>query len=83
MIIGFLIQILVIFVSFFIQLLPVIPLPTGWIGAVTLFWGYVNALNFLFPVTTLLTVLLIALSFHLAILLLRLALWIIHLLRGR
>jgi len=83
MITGFILQIFYTLVAFFIGLLPVIAIPSGWLNALTLIWSYVNQFNYLFPVQTLLTVLLFALAFHVALLLLSLAMWIIHLVRGR
>jgi len=83
MITGFILQIFYAFVAFFVGLLPAIAIPQGWLNALTLIWGYVNQFNYLFPVQTLLTVLLFALAFHVALLLLSFGLWIIHLIRGR
>lgn len=83
MITGFFLQVAYLFLVFMIGLLPIVAIPTAWLNALTLIWGYVNALNFLFPVSTLLTVVVFALSFHVAILLLRMLLWVIHLIRGR
>lgn len=83
MITGFILQIFIAFVNAVLSVLPVVALPTGWISAILLIWGYVNALNFLFPVSTLLDVLLIGLSFQVIIMLLRFTIWIIGVVRGR
>jgi len=83
MIIGFLLQIFFAVLAFFVGLLPVVAMPSGWTSSLALIWYYVNSFSFLFPVTTLLTVLVFALSFHVIVLFFRFVLWIIHLIRGR
>lgn len=82
MIIGFLISLLTAVVSFFLNLLPVYPMPTEWLSAINLIWGYINALSFLLPVATLLTVLGIALFFHATIFLWNFGLKVYHMIRG-
>lgn len=83
MIVGFFLQILYVFVFFVVGFLPVVAMPVGWVSALALIWGYINAMNFLFPVSTLLLVLSFALLFHVLVLLFRFGLWVIHVIRGR
>jgi len=82
MITGFLISIFTAFVGFLIGLLPVIAFPTEFGDAVELVWGYVQAMSFLFPVATLLSVLSIAITFHLGVFGFKFTRWVIHLVRG-
>lgn len=82
MIIGFFIAIITTVVNFFVGLLPVYDLPTQWIDAVNNIWGYVNALNFLLPISTLLQVLTIAMLFHVTVFLWHFSLKIYHMIRG-
>jgi len=83
MITGFFIQIFLALVGFFIGVLPIYALPSGISSAFTLIMGYVNALSFLFPVGTLLTVVGIAIFFHISMFAMDAILYIIHLIRGR
>jgi len=82
MITGFFITIITVVVSFFVSVLPVYDMPTQWFDAVNLIWGYVNALNFLLPISTLLQVLVIAMLFHGTIFLWHFSLKIYHMIRG-
>jgi len=82
MITGFFIGLITAIANFFVGLLPVIALPSGWTDAIVLIWGYVNAVAFLLPVQTLLTVLGIALTAHVAIFVWHLSLKLYHMLRG-
>jgi len=83
MIIGFFLTILTGILSFFIQLLPVVDFPSQITTGVYFFWYYMNAASFLFPMSTLLTVLGIALTFHVTIFLWRGANWLGGYLRGK
>jgi len=83
MITGFFLQIFYALVSFFIGLLPVIAMPASWTSALSLVWTYLNQYSFLFPVTTLVSVLSFAVVFHLALLGYDLSLKIYHMIRGR
>jgi len=83
MITGFLLQVLYAFFTFFIGLLPVIDIPSNVEQAFTTVFAYLNMFSFIVPVGTLLTVLGIVLAYYVAILLLDISLWLIHLVRGR
>jgi len=78
MITSFLLSVLYQFLSFFIGLLPSVDFPTAITTAISTIWYYLNAVSFLLPVSTILTVLGLAITFHLAILGWRLA----HLIGG-
>lgn len=83
MIVGFLLQLLYLFLSTIASFLPVYAIPAGVVSAISLIGGYINALSFLFPVGTLVQVLGIALFFHVSLLLIDLGFWVLHLIRGR
>jgi len=83
MITGFFLSIFYAIIAFFVGLLPVIAFPTAVTSAFTTIMGYVNALSFLLPVSTLLQVLGYAMIFHAAILGWRLVHLIGRYLRGR
>jgi len=83
MITGFFLSMFLSLLSFFVGLLPVVAFPSSITSAVQTIWYYINAMSFLLPVSTLLTVLLLAMSFHGAILLWRLAHLIGGYIRGR
>jgi len=82
MITGFFIQIASTLILFFIGILPVYALPTEWLAAVTLIWGYISAMSFLLPVSTLLQVLGVAMLFHITVFVFNLSLKIYHMIRG-
>lgn len=83
MITGFLLQIFYVLITFFFSFLPAITLPSGVTSAITTAFGFMNQFTFLFPLATLLSVVVIAISFHLALLTFDFVIWLIHLLRGR
>jgi len=83
MITGFFLNIGYAIVAFIVGLLPVIDLPSGWTDAVSLIWMYLNQFAFLFPVSTLVSVLTFAVTFHLVLLGYDLALKAYHMIRGR
>jgi len=83
MITGFFLNIIYTIIAFFVGLLPTIAIPTAWLDSVTLVMTYVNALSWLFPVATLLTVVSFAVAFHLAMLGYDLSLKAYHMLRGK
>jgi len=83
MITGFFIGIITTVVSFFVSLLPIYPIPTQWFDAINFIWGLVNSLNFLLPVSTLLTVLGIAMTIHVTIFVWHFSLKLYHMIRGR
>jgi len=83
MIIGFFLQIGLTFLTFILGLLPVIPVPVALVNSFTLLWGYVTALSWLLPVSTLLTVLAIAITFHISMILWNFAHLIARYIRGR
>jgi len=82
MITGFFLQIGYAIVAFFVNLLPIVSIPGGWLSSFTLIWSYLNAFAFVFPVSTLVQVLTFAITFHLALLGYDLALKIYHMIRG-
>jgi len=73
MITGFFLQVFYVFIAFFVGLLPVSEFPDEVTTAIQQAWFYLNSFSFIFPVSTLLTILLIASIFHGAVLLWRLA----------
>jgi len=83
MITGFFLSIFTAIISFFVGLLPTVPIPAGALNAFTSVWTFINAYSFLLPVSTMLEVLSIVMTYYVAILVFDIALWIIHLLRGR
>lgn len=83
MITGFFLSMGLALLSFFVGLLPVVVFPAAITSAVQTIWYYINSVSFLLPVGTLLTVLVLAMSFHGAILLWRLAHLIGGYIRGR
>lgn len=83
MITGFLLQILYTVVAFFVAVLPIIAMPTGWTDALTLIWSYLNSFSFLFPVGTLVSVLGFAVAFHLTLLGYDISLKVYHMIRGK
>jgi len=82
MITGFLIALFSAFVAFLIGLLPVVAFPSEIATALATVMGYVNAMAWLFPVATLLSVLGIAITFHIGIFTFKFTRWLIHLIRG-
>jgi len=68
MIIGFLLSLPGYLLQAIIAILPSgEPMPTPWINGVYTIWEYIESFSFIVPVSTLLTVLGLALTFHLAI----------------
>jgi len=82
MITGFFISLITTIAVFFLSLLPVIAIPSGWTDAVTLVWGYVNAMSFLLPISTLLTILGLVVAIEVAVFVWHFSLKIYHMLRG-
>jgi len=83
MITGFLINVALSVIGFFVGLLPVIAMPAGFVDAITLFWGYLNSFSAFFPMSTLVTVLGFAVTFHFALFGYDLSLKVYHMIRGR
>jgi len=83
MITGAILQMIYSLVAFFIGFLPVIPLPAGVNTAFVTVFAYLNAWSFLIPVSTFLTVLSFAISFHVILLGYDLSLKVYHMVRGR
>jgi len=83
MITGFLLTLLVSLVSFFVSLLPVVSIPTDWTSSVSLVFNYVKSFSWLIPVSSLLSVLGVAFTFHLALFGYDLSLKIYHMIRGK
>lgn len=83
MITGFFLNIGLTLITYFVNLLPVRPFPTEIAGAITAIVGYMNAFSFIFPVGTLLTVLGLALTFHLTVILWNFSHLVLRYLRGR
>lgn len=82
MITGFLLTILTALFSAFIAVLPVVAMPTEWLDAITLVWGYINAFSWLFPIDTFASVISFAIVFHLALFTYDVSLKIYHMIRG-
>lgn len=83
MITGFFLYLLYALLSFLVGILPTLAFPASFASALNVAWYYVNALSFLLPMTTLLTVLGFAMAFHAAVLIWRLIHLIGGYLRGR
>lgn len=83
MITGFFLNVLLVLLNFFFGLVPPFPMPAPVLSSLTFIVGLMNAWTWLFPVGTLLTVVGLSISFHLALVLFDLAIWIIHLIRGK
>jgi len=64
MITGFFLSALLALLSFIVGLLPVIAFPPQIASAVALFWSYVNLFSMVIPVGTILTVLLLILTYE-------------------
>jgi len=82
MITGFFLQVIFLFFSFIVGLLPVYAFPTQISDAILVFWGYANAYSFLWPIATYVQVLGIAVFFEAVMLVYNLSLKIWHMLRG-
>jgi len=82
MITGFLLSVLYALIAFFIALLPATAIPTAALTAIVSLVGFINAYSFLFPVSTLLTVLGVVMTYYITMLVFDTGLWIIHLIRG-
>lgn len=78
MIIGFILSLPAYLIGMIIGLLPSgASMPTEWIESVYAIWRYIEAFAFIVPVSTLLTVLGLALTFHMAIFGFKIFHWII------
>jgi len=82
MITGSILALILMILYFFVGLLPTDEFPIEIAQSIATMWGYVQSYNFLFPVSTLLTILGIAMVFHGVLLLWRLANYIGHYIRG-
>jgi len=82
MIPGFFISVFAATVNFLIGLLPEVAFPTQIATSISLVMGYVNAMNWLFPVSTLITCLGIVISFEIGVFVFKFTRWLIHLIRG-
>jgi len=80
MITGFLLQITLTLLTWIIGLLPVFSIPSQWFAAVGFIWGVANSLSWLLPIPTLLQVLTIALTIHVAVFVWHLAIKLYHML---
>jgi len=69
MITGFFINILVVLSQFFLNVLPVVAVPQGVYDAIDLFWSFMVNMDFLFPITTLISLIAIATTVKIALLL--------------
>lgn len=83
MITGFFLSVGLAVLQFFVGLLPVSAFPSSITAAIQTVWYYINAVSFLLPVDTLLTVLGLAMLFHGTLLTWRFANLIGGYLRGR
>jgi hypothetical protein len=82
MITGFFLQVITAVANFLVGLLPVINIPTGWTDAITLIWGYVNAMSFLLPISTLLTILGLVVTIEVAVFVWHFSLKLYYMIRG-
>lgn len=83
MIVGFFLNIGYTIANFFVSLLPTVDFPSEISGALATVWGYVNEFSFIFPVGTLLTILGLAMAFHVAVMLWNLIHMVGGYIRGR
>jgi len=82
MITTFFLTIFFSLLSLFVNFLPTGDLPAGIAEGLAYFWGILNTFNYIFPISTLLTILLIVLSFNTAFWVWGLINWIYHKIRG-
>lgn len=64
MITGFFLHILFVFISFIVSFLPMNTFPPQIGAGIALFWGYVNLFSMVLPVSTILTVLSLGLTYE-------------------
>jgi len=83
MITGFFLRIGFVVLQFFVAVLPTYPFPVGISNAIVTIGGYINAWSYIFPVSSLLAVLTVAMVFHGALLAWRLIHVVGRYLRGR
>jgi len=83
MITGFFLTIFAVILNFFVNLLPIYAFPPQISDAIQKIWIYINSFSFLFPVNTLLSVLLIAMIFHGTVIAWHFAHVVMRYLRGR
>jgi len=83
MIVGFFLSILTTLIVFFVGLLPIIAFPASVTSAISLVWGYINAMSFLLPVTTLLQILGLVVSIEVFLFIYHFSLKVYHLVRGK
>lgn len=82
MITGFFLGIGVSILQFFVDLLPVIAFPSNWLTSISLFWGIANTMNFLVPLSTLVTILGYALALEVGLFAINSGTHIYKLIRG-
>lgn len=82
MIIAFLLEALLGFLNFLLSFLPTGELPTQISTALTYIMGTMATFNWLLPIDTLLTVAVLAIAVHAAILTFHFAEWVYHKVRG-
>jgi len=71
------------FLGVILGLIPVtVQVPSQWISAINTIWGYINAFSFILPVQTLLSVLAIAIAWHIGVFLFHMMTWIIRKIPG-
>jgi len=83
MITGFFLQVLTTLITFFVMILPVIAVPQGWLDAISLVWGYINAMSFLLPISTLLQILGLVVVIEVFLFIYHFSLKVYHLVRGK
>lgn len=69
MITGFFLSLFYTLIAFIVGLLPTTAYPSGISDGIELFWGYIQLFSLLIPVTTLLTIVGLSLSYYAALLL--------------
>jgi len=83
MITGFFITVITAIANAFVGLLPVYDLPTQWTSAVATIWGLANTVSYLFPLATLVQILVIVVFLHVSVFVWHLTIKIYHMIRGR
>jgi len=58
------------------------PAPQEWVSSLYLIWSYINSFSFIVPVDTLLSALVVSLTFHLAIFLYHAIAWLLRKIPG-
>jgi len=82
MITSFIVSTFVFLIGFIINLLPTGVLPVDVANAISWLQGILNTFNFIFPISTLFTVLILVVSVDIALWVFHAFLWVYHKIRG-